>query len=86
MKKILIIPDVHGRDFWKEPVKQELNNSETSIIFLGEVTDGYIHEWEPNFDYRQHTIDNLKEIIELKKQINNRTNLTKKQKKTWEQI
>ena len=68
MKKILIIPDVHGRDFWKEPVKQELKNDETSIVFLGDFTDGYIHEWEPNFDYRQHTVDNFKEVIELKRQ------------------
>ena len=59
MKKILIIPDVHGRDFWKEPVKQELKNNETSIVFLGDYTDGYPHEWESNFDYRQHTVDNL---------------------------
>ena len=41
MKRILIIPDVHGRDFWKEPVKQELKNNETSIIFLGDYTDCY---------------------------------------------
>ena len=68
MKRILIIPDVHGRDFWREPVKQELNNSETSIIFIGDYTDGYPTEWEPNFDYLQHTVDNFKEIIELKKQ------------------
>ena len=75
MKKILIIPDVHGRDFWKESVKQELNNSETSIIFLGDYTDGYPTEWESNFDYRQHTIDNLKELIELKKQNSDRITL-----------
>ena len=68
MKRILIIPDVHGRDFWKEPVKQELKNNETSIIFLGDYTDPYSSEWEPNFDYLQHTVDNFKEIIELKKQ------------------
>ena len=75
MKKILIIPDVHGRDFWREPVKQELNNSETSIIFLGDFTDCYPYEWEPNFDYRQHTVDNFKEIIELKKQNSDRITL-----------
>lgn len=68
MKRILIIPDVHGRDFWKEPVKQELKNNETSIIFLGDYTDCYPVEWDPNFDYLQHTVDNFKEIIELKKQ------------------
>ena len=75
MKRILIIPDVHGRDFWKEPVKQELKNSETSIIFLGDYTDPYSSEWEPNFDCLQHTVDNFKEIIELKKQNPDRISL-----------
>ena len=41
MKKILIIPDVHGRDFWKEPVKQELKNNETSIVFLGAIVSRF---------------------------------------------
>ena len=68
MKKILIIPDVHGRDFWKEPVKKVLEDINAHIIFLGDYTDGYPTEWEPNFDYRQHTVDNFKEIIELKRQ------------------
>ena len=68
MKKILIIPDVHGRDFWKEPVKKVLEDTNIHITFLGDYTDGYPHEWESNFDYRQHTVDNFKEIIELKRQ------------------
>ena len=68
MKKILIIPDVHGRDFWKEPVKKVLEDTSANIVFLGDYTDPYSSEWDPNFDYLQHTIDNFKEIIELKKQ------------------
>ena len=68
MKKILIIPDVHGRDFWKEPVKKVLEDTSANIVFLGDYTDPYSSEWDPNFDYLQHTIDNLKEIIELKRQ------------------
>ena len=75
MKKILIIPDVHGRDFWKEPVKKVLEDTNAHIVYIGDYTDPYSSEWAPNFDYRQHTIDNLKEIIELKKQNSDRITL-----------
>lgn len=68
MKKILIIPDVHGRDFWRDSVIKTLTNTSANIVFLGDYTDPYSSEWAPNFDYRQHTVDNFKEIIELKKQ------------------
>ena len=75
MKKILIIPDVHGRDFWREPVKKVLEDTNAHIIFIGDYTDGYHTEWESNFDYRQHTVDNFKEIIEMKKQNSDRITL-----------
>ena len=75
MKKILIIPDVHGRDFWKEPVKKVLEDTNAHIVYIGDYTDGYHTEWEPNFDYRQHTVDNFKEIIEIKKQNSDRITL-----------
>ena len=75
MKKILIIPDVHGRDFWKEPVKKVLEDTNAHIVFIGDYTDPYSSEWEPNFDYRQHTVDNFKEIIEMKKQNSDRITL-----------
>ena len=75
MKKILIIPDVHGRDFWKEPVKKVLEDTSANIVFLGDYTDPYSSEWEPNFDCRQHTVDNFKEIIELKRQNSDRITL-----------
>lgn len=64
----LIIPDVHGRDFWKEPVKKVIEDTNAHIVFLGDYTDGYPQEWDIGFDYLQHTVDNFKEIIELKKQ------------------
>ena len=60
MKKILIIPDVHGRDFWKEPVKQELKNNETSIVFLGDYLDPY-----SNIE-NNDLIENFIQIIKLK--------------------
>ena len=75
MKKILIIPDVHGRDFWKEPVKKVLEDTNAHIVYIGDYTDGYHTEWGSNFDYRQHTVDNFKEIIEIKKQNSDRITL-----------
>ena len=75
MKKILIIPDIHGRDFWKEPVKKVLEDTNTHIVYIGDYTDPYSSEWDPNFDYLQHTVDNFKEIIEMKKQNSDRITL-----------
>ena len=75
MKRILIIPDVHGRDFWKDPVYESLNDENIHIVFLGDFTDAYSAEWDLGFDYLQHTIDNLKEIIEIKKRYPDRINL-----------
>ena len=73
--KWLIIPDVHGREFWKEPAKVTLGATNANIIFLGDYTDGYPNEWEYNFDYLQHTVDNFKEILNLKKQYPDRVTL-----------
>ena len=66
MKKgILIIPDVHGRDFWKEAVDcKEYDKT----IFLGDYTDPY--EFEGITD--EVTIENLKSIIAYKQQIPNK--------------
>ena len=75
MKKILIIPDVHGRDFWRDSVIKTLTNTSANIVFLGDYTDPYSSEWDFNFDYLQHTVDNFKEIIEMKKQNSDRITL-----------
>jgi predicted phosphodiesterase len=62
MKKgILIIPDVHGRDFWKEAVD---NNKYDKIIFLGDYADQY--DFEGITD--EVTVENLKSIIAYKQQ------------------
>lgn len=66
MLKYLIIPDVHGRTFWKDPVKKVLEDTSAHIVFLGDYTDGYPQEWDIEFDYLQHTVDNFKEILSLK--------------------
>ena len=60
MGKILIIPDVHGRTFWKEAVAK---GEYERIIFLGDYLDPYPHE---EITQRQ-AYDNLLDIIELKK-------------------
>ena len=39
--QILVIPDVHGRSFWKNAVAQ---NTDIPIIFLGDYLDPYAHE------------------------------------------
>lgn len=64
---MIIIPDVHGRNFWKSAVK---DHEEEQIIFLGDYLDPYAWEWESGTDYdtlRTNTIENFKEIIEFKK-------------------
>lgn len=71
----LIIPDVHGRDFWREPVKKVLEDTSAHIVFLGDYTDGYPQEWDIEFDYLQHTVDNFKQILDLKKQYPDRITL-----------
>ena len=38
---LIIIPDIHGRTFWKEAI-QKYPNSKT--IFLGDYLDPYPHE------------------------------------------
>ena len=40
--QILLIPDVHGRYFWKGPVKETLENTNAKIVFLGDYLDVYL--------------------------------------------
>jgi len=41
MKNLLyVIPDVHGRTFWREPVKKALSEG-TEVVFLGDYLDPY---------------------------------------------
>lgn len=59
---ILIIPDVHGRDFWKDAVK---GREDWKIVFLGDYTDPYVG-WESIT--KEQCFESMKEIIEFKKQ------------------
>lgn len=60
MSKILIIPDVHGRTFWKKAY--DYINDVDEIIFLGDYLDPYDFEKISE----QQSIDNFKEILEFK--------------------
>lgn len=82
--KYLIIPDVHGRTFWKEPVNSLLSlDTDSKIIFLGDYHDPYPHEWgddpELVWDAKnsclEDSISNFKEILDLKKQYPDRVTL-----------
>lgn len=57
--KILIIPDVHGRDFWRKAVSREEYDK---VIFLGDYTDPYYGEAT-----NEEALQGLKDIIQFKK-------------------
>lgn len=61
-KRILVVPDVHGRPFWKEPVSRYLDHADR-IVFLGDYLDPYPVESDVSADI----VGNLMEIIELKR-------------------
>lgn len=57
MTKILVIPDVHGRSFWKEPC----NNWEGKIVFLGDYHDPY-GEYIGGEPSKDESLANLREL------------------------
>ena len=62
-KKVLIIPDIHGETFWKEPVQKYINQVDR-IVFLGDYLDPYRNPHEIcNVSF---LLDNLMEIVSLK--------------------
>lgn len=62
--KILIVPDVHGRTFWKE-AKEKIHEVDT-CIFLGDYVDPYDYEdGVINGSDHEALVDNMKEIIQF---------------------
>lgn len=59
MKKYYIVPDVHGRTFWKSV--KDINDPDCEIIFLGDYLDPYPHE---GITPRQ-AVDNFREIVDF---------------------
>ena len=52
--EILVIPDIHGRDFWKEPCREW----EGKIVFLGDYHDPYPQQVSKN-----NSLENLKVLV-----------------------
>ena len=58
-----IVPDVHGRLFYQDPIKQALSEKDSHIVFLGDYIDPYPHEHiTPD-----EAFERFKDIISLKK-------------------
>ena len=57
MDEVLIIPDVHGRTFWKEPCSE----FKGKIVFLGDYLDPYFKE------HIKDALSNFKQIVEFAK-------------------
>ena len=76
MSNILVIPDIHGRKFWREPVYKALADKNIDeIIFLGDYLDPYPNEIDDNpelmecksfYDY-ENLSNMLDNILSLKK-------------------
>ena len=60
-KMVLVVPDVHGRIFWKEPVKEYLDEVDR-VVFLGDYLDPYENE----DGLADDIYENLMDIINLK--------------------
>ena len=59
--KYIVIPDVHGRDFWRDVVSEYIVDNDIKFIFLGDYLDPYDHE-EIDNEYQ-----GLLDIIDYKK-------------------
>lgn len=74
MSKILCIPDLHGRKFWRKTI-DKYNSSVDKIVFLGDYLDPYPNEIQEtpelmeckSFDDAQNLLNMLEDIISLKK-------------------
>ena len=42
-KRILVVPDIHGETFWREPVQRYIDQVDR-IVFLGDYLDPYSEE------------------------------------------
>ena len=68
--KYLIIPDIHGRKFWKEPL-EKFSGKVEHIIFIGDYFDPYPIEGISEKD----SINNWHELVECIKPLQDRTTM-----------
>lgn len=69
MYKILVIPDIHSRKFWKETVSNNIDKVD-KVIFLGDYVDPYSNEYQENPESMyDNPTECLQDIINLKKEL-----------------
>ena len=59
--QVLVVPDVHGRGFWKKPFEELVDKVDT-VVFLGDYLDPYEYE---NIS-RKEAFKNFDEVIAMK--------------------
>jgi len=74
--RLLIIPDIHGRNFWRKTVYDNLHKVD-KVIFLGDYLDPYKDEVNENYKFHnmeckecedaQNLLKMLNDIVSLKK-------------------
>lgn len=62
-KKIMLIPDVHGRTFWKKAIEIVNDDEYEKIVFMGDYVDPYPQE----LISQEESIANFEEILDFKK-------------------
>ena len=60
-QRVIIIPDLHGREFWREAVGEL--PADARVVFLGDYLDPYENEWI----FWTDAFKSLQDIIALKK-------------------
>lgn len=65
IKNLIVFPDIHGRDFWKQYINSlsQEEIQQTLFVFLGDYLDPYEHEKISDLE----ALYNFNEIIEFKK-------------------
>ena len=74
MCRLLVIPDLHGRKFWREAIANNIGQVD-KVIFLGDYLDPYMNEIEEDTDSMEcndfydcyNLMNMLNDIISLKK-------------------
>lgn len=66
--EIIIVPDVHGRKFWKKGAEYIKTHPNSKIIFLGDYLDPYTYHEDITQD---QAYDNFIELIEFAKEYQN---------------
>ncbi len=63
VKKVLVIPDIHGETFWIEPVQKHIDQVDR-IVFLGDYLDPY-RQFEDEYN-PDVVFNNMMDIVNLK--------------------